>query len=97
MGGALTCEMNTLGFNPAPLLPDLMPWGTQPAQASVSPYIKCAQKVPLVQGDNEAFVPVQPEMAPSQGFPNREGLVSGLENTHTALPFPVLEEEVWGW
>ena len=22
------CEMNTLGFNPAPLLPDLMPWGT---------------------------------------------------------------------
>ena len=51
----------------------------------------------MVQGDNEAFVPVQPEMASSQGLPNRERLVSGFENTHTALPFPVLEEEVRGW
>ena len=77
MGGALTCEMNTLGFNPAPLLPDLMPWDSQPAQASISPSVKCAQNVPLVQGDSEAFVPLQPEMAPSQGFPNRKALVSG--------------------
>ena len=59
--------------------------------------MKCAQKVPLVQGDNEAFVPVQPEMAPSQGFPNRERSLSGLENTCTALPFPVLEEDARGW
>ena len=86
-----------LDSNSVPLLPGPMPWGTQLAQASVSPYMKCAQKVPVVQGDNEAFVPVQPEMASSQGLPNRERLVSGFENTHTALPFPVLEEEVWGW
>ena len=83
-------------LNPAPLLPDLMPWDSQPAQASVSPSVKCAQIVPLVQGDSEAFVPLQPEMAPSQGFPNRKALVSGLESTHTALPFPVLKEDVRG-
>ena len=82
--------------NPAPLLPDLMPWDSQPAQASVSPSVKCAQIVPLVQGDSEAFVPLQPEMAPSQGFPNRKALVSGLGSTHTALPFPVLKEDVRG-
>ena len=34
----------------------------------LSPSIKCAQKVPLVEGDNEASVPVQPGMAPSQEF-----------------------------
>ena len=50
-----------------------------------------------MQGDNEAFVPVQPEMAPSQGFPSRERSLSGLENTCTALPFPVLEEDARGW
>ena len=81
---------------PGPLLPDLMPWGTQPTQASISLSVKCAQKVPLLQGDNEASMPVQPEMAPSQGFPNRKGLVSGLESTHTALPFALLEHDVLG-
>ena len=41
-------------------------------------------------------MPVQPEMAPSQGFPNRKGLVSGLESTHTALPFALLEQDILG-
>ena len=41
-------------------------------------------------------MPVQPEMAPSQGFPNRKGLVSGLESAHTVLPFALMEQDVLG-
>ena len=75
MGWALTFEMDTLGFKSSSTA--LMPWGTQPSQASVSPSIKCAQKVSLVQGDNEASVPVQPGMAPSQGFQIERGWCLG--------------------
>ena len=41
-------------------------------------------------------MPVQPETASSQEFPNRKGLVSGLESAHTVLPFPLMEEDVLG-
>lgn len=70
--------------NPAPLLPDLMPWDSQPAQASIS-LCKMCPKRPLVQGDSEAFVPLQPEMAPSQGFPNRKALVFSWKAPHSSV------------
>ena len=64
-----------------------MPWDSQPAQASVSPSVKCAQIVPLVQGDSEAFVPLQPEMAPSQGFPNKRRWCLGWKALTQLCPF----------